>query len=302
MANGLSSECWKMTEFLMVVIGGAKLGAMYALATIGLIVIYKATRTVNFAQGALVMLGAYGSYIIVVLYEWPYWTSYLVVPMIVGLISVVVEAVVLRPMRRSDFFTVIITTIFVGVALSETFRLTQNTEMLAVPATFIGPPIFIGHLIVTLDALWVLSGATVTAIIAALIFERAPIGRGMRAVAANIRGAQLCGYSTDGIFAAAWFMGGALAGLAGVFAAPSKGVSPELALSTIAASFVAAVIGGFGSLRGAIVGGLVLGLAETIAAAYGPSALKNATTFVVLLVVLLLRPEGLFPERVIRRV
>ena len=106
----------------------------------------------------------------------------------------------------------------------------------------------------------------------------------MRAMAANPRGAALCGYSADRVNALAWFLGGALAGLAGVFAAPSKGVSPELAISMITAGFVAAVIGGFDSLRGALIGGLILGVAETLAAGYVSSAMKNAVSFLLLFV------------------
>jgi branched-chain amino acid transport system permease protein len=102
--------------------------------------------------------------------------------------------------------------------------------------------------------------------------------------------------------AMAWFLGGALAGLAGIFAAPSKGISPELSISMITAGFVAAVIGGIDSLRGALFGGLILGVAETLAAAYVSSAMKNAVSFLLLFLVLLWRPEGLFPEAKIRDV
>jgi len=106
----------------------------------------------------------------------------------------------------------------------------------------------------------------------------------------------------DGMNAMAWFLGGALAGLAGIFAAPSKGISPELAISMITAGFVAAVIGGIDSLRGALFGGLILGVAETLAAAYVSSAMKNAVSFLLLFLVLLWRPEGLFPEAKIQDV
>jgi branched-chain amino acid transport system permease protein len=121
-------------------------------------------------------------------------------------------------------------------------------------------------------------------------------------MAANMRGAQLCGYSVNRVYALAWFLGGALAGVAGVFVAPSKGVSPDLAVSTITTAFVAAVIGGFDSLIGAILGGLILGLAETLTASYISSAAKSAISFVLLFAVLIWRPDGLFPEAKKRRV
>jgi branched-chain amino acid transport system permease protein len=124
----------------------------------------------------------------------------------------------------------------------------------------------------------------------------------MRAMASSVRGAQLCGYSVDKTYAAAWFFGGALAGLAGAFAAPSLGVSPALMVLTIVPAFVAAVIGGFDSLIGTILGGLLLGIIENFAAAYVSGGAKSAVSFVVLFLVLLLRPEGLFTQSVARRV
>lgn len=289
-----------MAEFVMVVVGGLKIGAIYALAAIGLVVIHKATKTVNFAHGGLVMLGAFAAYIFVVELGWPYWLAYILVPILIGAISAGLEITILRPLRRADLFIVIMATIFLGIALSETFRLAQNTEMLAVPAPIEGPPIFLEFgedlIIITLEQIWVFFGALAAGILGLILFRYAAIGRSMRAMAANIRGAQLCGFSVDRVYAFAWFVGGALAGLAGLFAAPSHGVSPELAIATIAAAFVAAVIGGFDSLLGAIIGGMLLGLAETMSAAYVSSAMKSAVSFLLLFVVLLWRPEGLFSE------
>jgi branched-chain amino acid transport system permease protein len=156
--------------------------------------------------------------------------------------------------------------------------------------------------IITKEQIWVFGGAILSSLIGLAIFGYAPLGRGLRAIASNPRGAVLCGYSIDGMYAMAWFLGGALAGLAGVFAAPSQGVSPELAISMITAGFVAAVIGGFDSLRGALFGGLILGVAQTLTAAYISSATANAASFLLLFVVLMWRPEGLFPEAKIRDV
>ena len=116
-------------------------------------------------------------------------------------------------------------------------------------------------------------------------------------MAANIRGAQLCGYSIDGVYMLAWFLGGVLAGLTGVFIAPVTGVSVDLSIAIITAGFVAGVIGGFDSPRGAVLGGLLLGVAESLSAAYGSSAMKNCISFLLLFLVLMWRPEGLFPER-----
>ena len=286
----------------MIVVGGLKFGAIYALAALGIVVIHKATRIVNFAHGAFVLAGAWTTYGIVEGLHLGYWPAYVLVPIATGLLAAAVELAVLRPIRQADMFALITSTIFIGIGLSEVYRLVQNTEMLGVPNPFAGRPIFIADVIITKEQIWVFAGAILSSLIGVAIFGYARLGRGLRAMAANARGAALCGYSTDGMNAMAWFLGGALAGLAGVFAAPSKGVSPELAISMITAGFVAAAIGGFDSLRGALFGGLILGLAETFAAAYVSSAMTNAVSFLLLFVVLLWRPEGLFPEAKIRDV
>lgn len=295
-----------MAELLMTILGGVKIGAIYALAAIGLVVIHKATKTVNFAHGGLVMLGAFATYEIVVVLEWPYWSAYLIVPLLIGALGAALELVVLRPLRRADLFTVIVGTIFLGTALSETFRLVENSELLAVPALFSGAPFMIDLgrdlVILTREQIWVTAGALTVGGIGLMIFRYSTLGRSMRAMASNRRGAQLCGYSVEGVYAMAWFFGAALAGLAGVFAAPSKGVSPDLAVSIVASAFIAAVIGGFDSLAGAIIGGLLLGVVETLSAAYISSTLGTAISFLLLFGVLLVRPEGLFPEAKARHV
>lgn len=295
-----------MAELLMTILGGVKIGAIYALAAIGLVVIHKATKTVNFAHGGLVMLGAFATYEIVVVLEWPYWMAYLIVPLLIGALGAGLELVVLRPLRRADLFTVIVGTIFLGTALSETFRLVENSELLAVPALFGGAPFMIDLgrdvVILTREQIWVTAGALTVGGIGLMIFRYSTLGRSMRAMASNSRGAQLCGYSVEGVYAMAWFLGAALAGLAGVFAAPSKGVSPDLAVSIVASAFIAAVIGGFDSLAGAIVGGLLLGIVETLSAAYISSTLGTAISFLLLFCMLMVRPEGLFSEAKARHV
>jgi len=283
-----------LTEFLQVVIGGVKIGAIYSLAAIGLVVIHKATKTVNFAHGAFIMLGAYAGYF--GLKFLPYSLVYLLVPIAIGLIAGGIESGVLRSLRRADHFSVVISTVFLGIAIVELVRVVYESEMLSVSPVLVGRPWIIADVVLSRETIWIGLGALTASAIAVYVFMRLAIGRGMRAMASNPRGAQLCGYSVDWIYGIAWFFGGALAGLAGLFAAPPMGVSPELALATLVPAFVAAVIGGFDSLIGALLGGIILGIVETLSAAYISSAMKGAVTFMLLFAMLLFRPEGLFPE------
>lgn len=291
-----------MTQFLLLSLGGLRIGAIYALAAIGLVVIHKATRTVNFSHGAFIMLGAYGGYLGVEKWGFPYWQVYIFVPLCVGLLAAAFEYLILRKMRTADAFSVVIVTVFAGTLGSEAIRIVFESETLAVAPILSGPPFILGPLIVTPETLSIIAGAIACGLAGIYVFSRSGMGRAMRAMSANLRGAQLCGYSVNRVYAQAWFMGGVLAGLAGLFAAPRLGVSPELATAMIVPAFVAAIIGGFDSLKGAVLGGLILGLLETYTAAFLPPAFKNAFTFLLLIIVLLFMTDGLFPERRGRRV
>src|ERR1035437_3740654 len=119
-------------ELLMVVIGGLKIGAIYSLTAIGIVVIHKATRTVNFAHGAFVLFGAYATYGVVEVMDVGYWPAFILAPLAAGTLAAAVEFGFLRPIRQADTFAVITSTIFIGIGLSEIYRLFQNTEMLAV--------------------------------------------------------------------------------------------------------------------------------------------------------------------------
>lgn len=291
-----------ISEFVMIVVGGLKMGAIYSLAAIGIVVIHKATRTVNFAHGALVLCGAYVTYGVVEVLEVGYWAAFILAAAASGLLAVMLEFGILRPIRQADSFAVITATIFIGIGLSEIYRLFQNTEMLAVTGMVGGRPFFLGDAMITREQIAVVLGAMLASVLGVAIFAYAKFGRGMRAMASSPRGAVLCGFSSDRMNGLAWFVGGAMAGLAGAFAAPSTGVSAELSIMMITAGFAAAVIGGFDSLKGALFGGLILGVAETLAAGYVSSAMKNAVSFLLIFVVLLFRPQGLFPETKIRNV
>lgn len=283
-----------MSEILDLMLGALKIGAIYALAASGFVVIHKATQTVNFAHGAFIMLGAYGAFATLTILKWPYWVAYTAVPLIVGAIAALVEFLILRPLRRADLFSALIATVFLGVAIMELVRLVYEVELLSVPSVVSGFWELPGDIFLTQETAWIGAGAILCVAAAILVFERLTIGRGMKAMASNYRGAQLCGYSVPVTYALAWFFGGVLAGLTGVFAAPPMGVNPELATFLIVPAFVAAVIGGFDSLKGVVIGGLILAIIETLAAAYISSAAKSAASFVLVFLFLLIRPEGLF--------
>ena len=212
-----------ISEFVMIVVGGLKMGAIYSLTAIGIVVIYKATRTVNFAHGAFVLFGAYVTYGVVEVLHLGYWVAFILASIASGLLAAIVEFGILRPIRQADSFAVITATIFIGMGLTEIYRLFQNTEMLAVGSMVRGRPFLIGDTMITREQIVVVFGAMIGAIWGLAIFAYAKFGRGMRAMASNSRGAVLCGFSSDGMHALAWFVGGAMAELA-----PGVGASTQV--------------------------------------------------------------------------
>ena len=184
------------------------------------------------------MLGAYFGFFLLRLLELPYALVYLLAPIAVGGLAAGTEWLLLRRLRQSDAFTVVISTIFISLAATELIRVGYRSELLSIPPVWSGPPWFIGNLILTRETLWIIVGALCAAGAGALSFAAARFGRPMRAMAASRRGAQLCGYSVDHVYAQAWFLGGVLAGLAGLFLAPAMGITPELAEATIVPGWV----------------------------------------------------------------
>lgn len=277
-----------MEQLGQLLVGGLRIGSIYALVALGLVVIHKSTRVVNFAQGAFAMLGAYGAYIWLNTLELPYALAYVVVPLVTGLAAVLIERGVLKPMRSADPFVHVIATVFIAIALAAGTRRVIEGDLLVVPSFVRTKPWVLGGVVVTGETLWTVGFALAVSLAFVTFFRRAALGRGMRAVASSSRGAELSGYSVDAGHSLAWFMGGALGGLAGVLVAPVTGVTPDIALELIAPIFVAAVLGGFDHFGPTLLAGIGLGVAETLAAGYVSSALKDATSLVVLFGALLL--------------
>ena len=138
-----------MTQFLLLSIGGFRVGAIYALSALGLVVIHKATKTVNFAHGAFIMLGSYGAYVGVVSWGLPYWAVYVLVPGTVGLFGALLEFVLFRRIRTADAFTVVIITVFISILVTEWVRIIFESDVMTVPSVVSGAPFRFGSLILT---------------------------------------------------------------------------------------------------------------------------------------------------------
>ncbi len=249
------------------------------------------------------MLGAFASFLVVVQWQWAYWLAYLLIPPAIGLVAAAIEFILLRRLRRADMFTIVIATVFLGIALDEAFRLTYNTELLAVPEVFAASAVSSGAMSTSQRTRSGLSPARSSPRSAAC-WCFATARSGVACARWRQTSAAPSSAATRSIRSICW--PGSSAAPSPVLPAfssrRSRASRSNLSIQIITAGFVAGVIGGFDSPRGAIIGGLLLGVAESLSAAYISSAMKNCVSFLLLFVVLMWRPDGLFPEKASRRV
>lgn len=289
-------------EFVpQLVVSGIAAGSLYALVAIGLVLIYKATEIVNFAQGESVTVGAYMGWLLVTEYHLPYFPAIAAVMAGSALLGMVVERVAYRPLIKSPAFTVILASLAVGIILKNGLRLIWQDTPRTISGAVSAEPLEIGGVFITPERLVIM--VVVALIVAALglFFRFTRLGKAMRATAQSQDAAALMGISVSGIFSKSWAMGSALGGIAGVLIAPLVGINTELGVVLIT-GFVAAIVGGFTSIPGAIVGGIIVGVLENFAGVFISSSFKQVISFVVLIAVLMIKPSGLFGKPIRKRV
>ena len=280
---------WRIV--LQLALSGLSIGSIYALVGLALVLPFKASRVVNFAQGEIATFGAYLALILSGL-GLPYLA---VVPLVLvgaAALGIVTERLLIRPIVNGPEFTLVIVTFAIGFIIKAIVRLHWQDNTFTLDAPFVGPPIAMGTL--RLNPAYLVYVVSTGAVVAALFtfFGYSKFGKAMRATALDPIAARLMGIRIGSVFSAAWALSTMLGAFVGLLLAPIIGINPEIG-HLILKGLVAAVIGGFSSLGGAVVGGLRLGLLETYAGAFFGATLKNLVPFAVLILLLLIRPQGL---------
>ncbi len=280
-----------------LVVSGIAAGSLYALVAIGLVLIYKATDIVNFAQGESVTVGAYMGWLCITQFRLPYFVAVVLVLAGSALVGVIVERVAYRPLLKSPPFTVILATLAVGLIIKNAIRLVWQDTPRTLSGVFSAEPIEIGNVLITPERLAIMFTVALVVALLVLFFRFSRLGKAMRATAQSQEAASLMGISVPGIFSKTWALGTALGGLAGLLIAPLVGINTELG-AVLVPGFVAAVVGGFTSIPGAIVGGILVGVLENLGGVFISSSFKQVVPFVVLITVLMVLPTGLFGKPV----
>ncbi len=287
---------WRIA--LQLALSGLSVGSIYAIVALSLAIPFKASRVLNFAQGELVTLGAYIA-LVLSSYGLPYPVMVPATLVIAALFGILIERLFIRPIDGAPEFTLVIATFAIGLIIRALIRIHWQDNVFFLPAPYAGPALAIGPLRVNPSYLVIIGSTAALVTLLILFFQQTRLGKAMRAVAYNRTAARLMGISVGRVFGSAWALSAAIGALAGLLLAPVIGINPEFG-HVIVKALVAAVIGGFGSLGGAVVGGLLLGILETYAGAMFGAALKEIIPFAILIAFLLVRPQGLWGATQVR--
>ena len=285
-----------------LVVSGVAQGVLYALVALSMTMLYRATTVVNFGHGDLVMGGAFAVYVFVVYARLPYLAGALIALAVLFCVGLAIHQGLMRRIMTGPHLAIAMMALAIGYALRGGARMLWGREVLPFPRIFPDRAWTIGDVVVTSDNL-IVSG-TVLGLMAVLVvlFNVTRLGRLLQAVFQSQRGAALIGLNVNAVHSIVWGAAAGLAALGGVLLAPITLLYPDMGVWVLVRGFAAMTLGGFGSLPGAVLGGLILGVMELVLGAYVSTAFIDISAYVIVIAVLLLRPDGLFGRQVVVRV
>ncbi|GHC12332.1 MULTISPECIES: branched-chain amino acid ABC transporter permease [Gemmobacter] len=290
-----------MSELLQFLFSGVTVGAVYALVALGFTIIYNASDVVNFAQGEFVMLGGMAT-VFAHAAGLPLPLAALVAIVGTAAVGVALNRLAIEPARGAPVVSLIIITIGASIFIRGAAQLVFDKQIHTFPAFSGDDPIRILGATILPQSLWVIAGAVLVFVALWLFFTRTLLGRAVLATSNNRLAAQLVGINTNFVMTLSFALSAGIGALAGVLVTPITLTSYDVGLTLALKGFAAAMLGGMGNPKGALAGGLLLGLLEAMTAGYLSSQYKDAAAFVVILAVLFLMPQGLFGRKSTDRV
>jgi len=283
-----------MLDFIQQLVSGIALGCVYGLIALGFVLIYKATEVVNFAQGDLMMLGGFFVFTFIGLMGLDYWLGFLFAVCGMAVFGMATERILVRPILGYPQFSIVMATIGLGYFLRSIAGMIWGTDDLRIETPFSDGVLKVGDLVLAHDKLSVIVATVILCIVLYAFFNYTRMGTAMRATSENMLAAYYMGIPVKRVVSLIWAISAAVAACAGVLLAPITFIHSNVGLVLGLKAFPAAVLGGFGSIPGALVGGLIIGVIESLAGFYLPQGWKDVAPYIVLLVMLVVRPHGLF--------
>ncbi len=291
-----------MGQFLQQVLSGIASGSAFAILALALVMIYRSTSILNFAQGEMALFSTFVAWTF--LTTMPFWPAFFLALVVAAAMGAALERFVLRavedaPVLNAVIVTLGLFTVFSGLSLTVWGSLPKGFGPFSV---FKGPAVDIGPAAIGRANIGILVAAVIIMVLLFLLFQRTKLGLAMRAVAQNRVASRLVGIRVGQILAIGWGLAAALGAVAGVLVAQTSGLSLSLMFNVLLFSFAAAVLGGLDSPVGAIVGGLAIGIIKNLAGTYIDPGVDATVAFLIIVLVLMIRPSGIFGQRVLKRV
>ena len=285
----------KYMEWIQQLVNGISLGSIYALIALGYTMVYGIIKLINFAHGDVFMLGAFIGFYAIARWEMNVFLALILAMILCAVIGVIIERVAYKRLRNATRIAALITAIGVSLLIEYTVIFFRGASPEAYPNVFSKTNIEIFGVQISTLAIFILSVSIFLMLLLQFIVHKTKIGKAMRAVSHDADAAKLMGINVDNTISATFAIGSALAGAAGViFGIYYTRIDPLMGMLPGIKAFIAAVLGGIGIIPGAMVGGLLLGVVETIVSALGYSLWRDAAAFVILIVILIIRPAGIF--------
>ena len=282
-------------EWLQQLINGISLGSIYALIALGYTMVYGIIKLINFAHGEVFMVGSFLGFIAISVWDLGFFPALLISMTACAVFGVLIERIAYKRLRNATRIAALITAIGVSLLIQNGVIYIRGAQPVAYPDVFENKSFNLFGAQISTQAILILSVSIGLMIILQFIVHKTKIGKAMRAVSHDAEAAKLMGINVDNTISATFAIGSALAGAAGViFGVYYTKIDPLMGVIPGLKAFVAAVLGGIGIIPGAMVGGLVLGVVETIVSAIGLSLWRDAAAFIILILILIFKPEGIF--------
>lgn len=300
----MSEEVINMEQLLQQLFNGISLGSIYALIALGYTMVYGIINLINFAHGDIYMVGAYVGFVLTSYLHMSFIPALLISMVLSGILGVVIEKVAYKPIRNSTRIAALITAISVSLFLEYGTMYIASADTRTYPAVLPDMSInILGSVVIDIKDIYILLTTVILMLVLQYIVHRTRVGKSMRAVSLDREAAELMGVNVNRTISYTFAIGSSLAGAAGVLVGVYyNSINPLMGIMPGLKAFIAAVIGGIGIIPGAMIGGFFLGITETVVSASGYSLYKDAVAFAVLILILLIRPNGLLGKNIREKV
>jgi branched-chain amino acid transport system permease protein len=287
---------------LQQIVSGLATGTLYALAALGLVLLYKTSDIVNFAQGEMAMVTTFFSFTMMSALGFSFGPAFFMALLFAVFFGMITERVFMRPAIKAPHLSQIILTLGLFMIFRGAASMIWGHEPTSYPVALEGEPINLAGIIFTPNNLFIITVTIFLMLGLYIFFKYTKIGLAMRAVAMNVQTSRLMGIKVGPVYSYTWAASAVLGGVAGMLIAPVTFLDPTMMSEVQIKAFAASVLGGFMSLPGAVVGGLLIGVIENLIAGYISAELKTTFVFLLIIIVLYVRPAGLFGTKYVKKV